>query len=78
MKLRCEAPAFDPGGGGINVSRAIRIMGGDSVALVALGAGVLQVNAGGGNLVATDVMTYVEKQGTVKPAVEGRIKQVGK
>ena len=44
----------------------------------ALGAGVLQVNAGGGNLVATDVMTYVEKMGTVKPSVEGRIKQVGK
>ena len=42
-----------------------------------LGAGVLLTNAGGGNLVATDVMTYVEKAGTVKPAVEGRIKQVG-
>lgn len=41
----------------------------------ALGAGVLQVNAGGGNLVATDVMAYVEKMGSVKPSVEGRIKQ---
>ncbi|MEF9602797.1 PfkB family carbohydrate kinase, partial [Paracoccus sp. PXZ] len=37
VKLRCEAPRFDPGGGGINVSRAIRAMGGDSTALVALG-----------------------------------------
>ncbi|RDW14123.1 1-phosphofructokinase family hexose kinase [Paracoccus thiocyanatus] len=36
-KLRCEPPRFDPGGGGINVSRAIRAMGGDSTALVALG-----------------------------------------
>ncbi|WP_347266147.1 1-phosphofructokinase family hexose kinase [Paracoccus sp. (in: a-proteobacteria)] len=36
-KLRCAAPGFDPGGGGVNVSRAIRIMGGDSMALVALG-----------------------------------------
>ena len=36
-KLRCTAPRFDPGGGGINVSRAIRAMGGDSTALVALG-----------------------------------------
>lgn len=37
MKLRCTAPRVDPGGGGINVSRAIRAMGGDSTALVALG-----------------------------------------
>ncbi len=37
IKLRCEAPRFDPGGGGINVSRAIRAMGGESTALVALG-----------------------------------------
>jgi len=37
IKLRCDAPRFDPGGGGINVSRAIRAMGGDSTALVALG-----------------------------------------
>lgn len=36
-KLRCTEPRRDPGGGGINVSRAIRFMGGDSVALVALG-----------------------------------------
>ncbi|MDO5604601.1 MAG: hexose kinase [Paracoccus sp. (in: a-proteobacteria)] len=37
IKLRCDAPQVDPGGGGINVSRAIDIMGGDSTALVALG-----------------------------------------
>ncbi len=38
-KLRCEAPQIDPGGGGINVSRAIAIIGGDSTALVAVGGG---------------------------------------
>lgn len=27
-KLRCGAPRLDPGGGGINVSRAIRTLGG--------------------------------------------------
>ncbi|MGB3182135.1 MAG: 1-phosphofructokinase family hexose kinase [Cyclobacteriaceae bacterium] len=32
-KLRCEAPGFEPGGGGINVSRAIKKMGGDSLCL---------------------------------------------
>ena len=37
LKLRCEAPDIDPGGGGINVSRAIANMGGRSRALVALG-----------------------------------------
>lgn len=35
-KLRCSAPRVDPGGGGINVSRAIRTLGGDSLPLVAL------------------------------------------
>lgn len=37
LKLRCEKPLVDPGGGGINVSRAIKILGGQSRALVALG-----------------------------------------
>ncbi|MCW9043218.1 MAG: hexose kinase [Pseudopelagicola sp.] len=36
-KLRCERPAIDPGGGGINVSRAIRTLGGQTRALVAVG-----------------------------------------
>ena len=36
-KLRCAPPRSDPGGGGVNVSRAIRLLGGDSRALVALG-----------------------------------------
>ncbi|GAA0302409.1 1-phosphofructokinase family hexose kinase [Rhodovulum strictum] len=36
-KLRCTAPVVDPGGGGINVARAIRLLGGESRALVALG-----------------------------------------
>ena len=39
LKLRCDAPQVDPGGGGINVSRAIARMGGRSTALVALGGG---------------------------------------
>ncbi|MDP5308311.1 1-phosphofructokinase family hexose kinase [Paracoccus spongiarum] len=37
LKLRCDKPVVDPGGGGINVSRAIKIMGGASTAMVALG-----------------------------------------
>ena len=32
-KLRCTAPRFEPGGGGINVSRAIHKLGGNAVAL---------------------------------------------
>lgn len=36
-KLRCEAPRTDPGGGGINVSRAIGLLGGSSRCFVALG-----------------------------------------
>jgi 6-phosphofructokinase 2 len=37
QKLRCSEPLLDPGGGGLNVSRAIKALGGDSLALVALG-----------------------------------------
>jgi 6-phosphofructokinase 2 len=36
-KLRCSAPKLDPGGGGLNVSRAVAALGGESLALVALG-----------------------------------------
>ncbi|MGV3504630.1 MAG: 1-phosphofructokinase family hexose kinase [Adhaeribacter sp.] len=36
-KLRCDAPVFEPGGGGINVSRAIKRMGGESLALYLAG-----------------------------------------
>jgi 5'-nucleotidase / UDP-sugar diphosphatase len=50
--------------------------GGDGYA--ALGGGRIVTNQGGGNLVANDVMAYVEKAGMVKPAVEGRIKLLGK
>lgn len=31
-KLRCATPSYEPGGGGINVARAIRKLGGDAVA----------------------------------------------
>jgi 6-phosphofructokinase 2 len=36
-KLRCDPPAYEPGGGGINVSRAIRKLGGESVAFFLAG-----------------------------------------
>ncbi|MBC7450305.1 MAG: 1-phosphofructokinase family hexose kinase, partial [Cytophagales bacterium] len=36
-KLRCENPQYQPGGGGINVSRAIKKLEGDSVALYPIG-----------------------------------------
>ena len=49
--------------------------GGDGYA--ALGGGKIITGTGGGQLVANDVMAYVEKTGTVKPAVEGRIKKLG-
>jgi 6-phosphofructokinase 2 len=37
VKLRCIEPAVDPGGGGINVARAIQHMGGAATAIVAIG-----------------------------------------
>ena len=32
-KLRCTAPKLEPGGGGINVARAIRKLGGEAIAI---------------------------------------------
>lgn len=37
IKLRCARPSFDPGGGGINVSRAIKFLGGESTAIYTAG-----------------------------------------
>ena len=36
-KLRCDEPLYEPGGGGINVSRAIAKMGGESLAIYLAG-----------------------------------------
>ncbi|MGA1839438.1 MAG: 1-phosphofructokinase family hexose kinase [bacterium] len=36
-KLRCQQPNYEPGGGGINVSRAVRRLGGESIALYTSG-----------------------------------------
>lgn len=37
VKLRCAPPALDPGGGGLNVARAIHLLGGEARCFVALG-----------------------------------------
>jgi len=39
IKLRCDPPTFDPGGGGINVARAVKKLGGDALAIYAAGGG---------------------------------------
>jgi 6-phosphofructokinase 2 len=39
LKLRCSEPHVDPGGGGINVARAVRQLGGQATALIAIGGG---------------------------------------
>lgn len=36
-KLRCGEPRYDPGGGGINVARAVRRLGGDALAVFPVG-----------------------------------------
>lgn len=51
-KLRCTEPRRDPGGGGINVARAIGLLGGDATAALAAGgptgdAMAAQLRAGG-------------------------------
>ena len=49
--------------------------GGDGY--TALGGGRIITDTGGGNLLASDVMAYVEKAGKVAPKVDGRIKKAG-
>ena len=36
-KLRCEAPRFAPGGGGVNVARVVQRLGGEALAVVTAG-----------------------------------------
>ncbi|MEO6879930.1 MAG: 1-phosphofructokinase family hexose kinase [Mycobacteriaceae bacterium] len=36
-KLRCDRPHHDPGGGGINVARIVRVLGGSSLAVFPVG-----------------------------------------
>jgi 6-phosphofructokinase 2 len=36
-KLRCEAPVHEPGGGGINIARVVRTLGGDATAIFPIG-----------------------------------------
>ena len=36
-KLRCGEPRYDPGGGGINVARAVHMLGGDALAVFPVG-----------------------------------------
>lgn len=38
-KLRCSEPRRDPGGGGINVARAVTLLGGQATAILAAGGG---------------------------------------
>ena len=49
--------------------------GGDGFA--SLGGGRMVTEKATGNLVATDVMTYVEKLGTVNVTIDGRIRKLG-
>ena len=37
QKLRCSAPRHDPGGGGINVARVVKTLGGKAVAVYPAG-----------------------------------------
>lgn len=39
-KMRCMPPVFEPGGGGVNISRAIKQLGGDSTAIYSKGGAV--------------------------------------
>ena len=58
-KLYCKAPRVDPGGGGVNVARAIHKLGGRATALVAVGGAMGEQLLG--LLAHEDVPTYPVK-----------------
>jgi 6-phosphofructokinase 2 len=76
-KLRCQAPTYEPGGGGINVARAIRKLGGDALACfpVAGPAGELLrrlLDAEGVRYVAMPVTGWTRENLNVLEEVSGR------
>lgn len=76
-KLRCDAPAIDPGGGGINVARVIHRLGGAAAALFpaggATGALLVQMLADEGiaaDTVAFDALTRISFAVTEKQSAD--------
>lgn len=60
-KIRCERPVYDAGGGGINVSKAINRLGGESTALFPTGGPI-------GDL----LKSLVKKEGVVFETIESK------
>jgi len=60
-KIRCEQPVYDAGGGGINVSKAINRLGGESIAFFPAGGPI-------GDL----LKSLVNKEGVVFEAIESK------
>jgi len=76
-KLRCGPPAYEPGGGGINVARAIRRLGGDALALFPAGgpAGLLLgrlLDAEGVRYQALPIVAWTRENLNVVETVTGR------
>jgi 6-phosphofructokinase 2 len=60
-KIRCEQPFYDAGGGGINVSKAINRLGGESTAFFPAGGPIGEL-----------LKTLVKKEGVAFEAVESK------
>jgi 6-phosphofructokinase 2 len=76
-KLRCRAPTYEPGGGGINVARAVRKLGGDALACfpVAGPAGALLtrlLDAEGVRYTAIAIAEWTRENVNVLEEVSGR------
>jgi len=76
-KLRCTAARRDPGGGGINVARVVNELGGEALAVVALGGPVgelvaEQLAACGVEFVAVEVEGGTRQSLTVTEQASGR------
>lgn len=70
-KLRTDFPVHEPGGGGINVARAVRVLGGDSLVVAALGGHTgarvaALVEAEGGSIEVVAVQAETRESFTVR------------
>lgn len=75
-KLRTGAPRFDPGGGGVNVSRVIKDLGGQSTAFVATAGPMGDLLR---NMLAESGIEarYLEIDGITRPSVKLHVRSTG-
>jgi len=74
VKMRCDAERRDPGGGGVNVARVVRRLGGDALAIYAAGG---SIGAQLGQLILGEGVRAIETliNGETRESFRGKLKR---